>query len=150
MREQVGDRTLQCPPSLAAKPQAPGLQRIGNLLLHGQGDVRVETFHAGGLVSMRVALTVRQTSPSGMRSSARTRRSWPRSWGWAEALHRKEVDERAGVVCVAVEEGSCALSGVVGDLGEYSVGAAQEGTGGRSWPHGGGVCGAEDVFTVVT
>lgn len=31
--------------------QPPALQRIGNLLLHGQGNVRVETFHAGDLAA---------------------------------------------------------------------------------------------------
>ncbi|WP_405523429.1 hypothetical protein [Streptomyces canus] len=31
--------------------QPPGLQRIGNLLLHGRGGVRVEAFHAGDLVA---------------------------------------------------------------------------------------------------
>jgi hypothetical protein len=30
--------------------QPPGLQRIGDLLLHGQGNVRVETLHTGDRV----------------------------------------------------------------------------------------------------
>jgi hypothetical protein len=31
--------------------QPPGLQQNGDVLLHGQGNVRVETFHAGDLVA---------------------------------------------------------------------------------------------------
>ncbi len=55
----VGDGTFQCSPSLATKrshlvcsePAVSGLQRTCNLLLHGQGNVRVETIHAGDLAA---------------------------------------------------------------------------------------------------
>ncbi|MFG3396265.1 hypothetical protein [Streptomyces parvus] len=44
------DGAFQC--SLAGREaQPPALQRIGSLLLHGQGNVRVETFHAGDLAA---------------------------------------------------------------------------------------------------
>ncbi|MBE1595548.1 MULTISPECIES: hypothetical protein [Streptomyces] len=55
----MGDGTFQCSPSLATKrshlvcsePAVSGLQRTCNLLLHGQGNVRVETIHAGDLAA---------------------------------------------------------------------------------------------------